>query len=101
MLSYHLLLLIPLKFKMPANCAPTIAGGPNLYVHDILGHVIQILKDHKMVVWLCNDYTQVLVQHIFTVPRYVMEITRHVWDGEFTTRCLPVAWLPCYVGHVS
>ena len=58
--------------------------GPNLYVHDILSHVIQILNDEKMVVWLCNDYTQVLVQHIFTVPRYVMEITHHMWDGEFT-----------------
>eukprot|EP00731_Ephydatia_muelleri_P031937 Em0023g444a len=55
-------------------------NGPNLYVHDILSHMIQILNDQKMVVWLCNDYTQVLVQHIFTVPRYVMEITRHMWD---------------------
>jgi len=64
--------------------SPTLAppGGPHLIIGDVLEHVISVLENKKMGVWLCMDYSQTLLHYILSVPYYILQLSCQSWEGE-------------------
>jgi len=47
-----------------------------------LEHVISVLENKKMGVWLCMDYSQTLLHYILSVPYYILQLSSQSWEGR-------------------
>ena len=51
-------------------------------VGEVVEHILVVLKNPRMVVWLCGDYSQILLHHILQKPHHVVQISASAWSGE-------------------
>ena len=51
-------------------------------VGEVVEHILTVLRSPRMVVWLCGDYSQILLHHILLKPHHVVQISASSWNGE-------------------
>ena len=51
-------------------------------VGEVVDHILTVLRSPKMMVWLCTDYSSVLLHYILCKPRHVLQISTTAWGGE-------------------
>ena len=51
-------------------------------VGEVLEHILTVLKNPKMVVWLCGDYSWILLHYVLQKSHYVMQISASTWNGK-------------------
>ena len=65
----------------------SICPGTNLPVTEVMSHMRSVLESKTLGAWFGNDYSQILLNYILSVPEYVIQLTAQHWDGE---QCLCV-----------
>lgn len=56
-------------------------------VGEVVDHILTVLKNPRMVVWLCGDYSWILLQHVLQKPHYILPISSTVWNGQSGLVC--------------
>lgn len=51
-------------------------------VGEVVEHILVVLRNPRMVLWLCGDYSQILLHHILQKPHHVVQISASAWSGE-------------------
>ena len=75
--------------------------GYHLPASEVLDHFVSVLSDSQLVVWLSMDYSQILLQHIITIPHYVLSIPAQMWNGEPAWSCISVCVQESAVSKLS
>ena len=49
---------------------------------EVVEHIMTVLRNSKMVVWMCGDYSWILLHYLLQKQHYVVQISAAAWSGE-------------------
>ena len=72
----------PIYISMGVHKILPSTGGHHMCVGEVVEHILLVLRNPRTVVWLCGDYSWILVHSLLQKPHYVLQISSNSWSGE-------------------
>ena len=80
-----------LLYLQSCTCVSFFLEGHHIPISEVIDHMTTVLSPShsRLGVWLGTDYSHILLQHIISVPHYVLHMSLHKWEREYLNTC---AW---------